>query len=202
MRKQKKSATRYSIYADGEFVFSADEQDIVRYSLKEGISLSEDDINNMKEKCEYTKCYNYALFLLTYRDYTLADLKDKLIKKEYSEKTIDITIEKLNQYKMIDDDRYIKKFVKDATQFKKQGILKIKQGLMSKGIPKSELDKIEIDNDQQIETCTNLAEKKYRQLEGSQNIKQKLYRYLANKGYTFDVINTVVNRIIKGDNFD
>lgn len=196
---QKRNKERWNIYIDGSFSFSASAEDIVKYGLKEGRKIDEDELPRLTEACEYTKAYNYALSILNIRDYTCSGLKKKLMDKGYSEETSNSVMEKLGLYGIIDDERYVTKFVNDCISLKKYGRNKIMYELQAKGIPDELKESINIDEELQYNNCLELGEKKLRQLQGKDKIKEKLYRYLVTKGYPYEMVVKVIDKLIKDE---
>jgi regulatory protein len=199
---QKRNKERWNIYIDSSFSFSASAEDIVRYGLKEGKKIDEDELQRLTEACEYTKAYNYALSILNIRDYTCSALKKKLMDKGYSEGTSNIVMEKLGLYGIIDDERYVTKYVNDCVRLKKYGRNKIMYDLQSKGISDELKKSIIIDEELQYNNCLELGEKKLRQLQGKDKIKEKLYRHLVTKGYPYEIIVKVINQLVKDERRD
>ena len=199
---QKRNKERWNIFIDGSFSFSASAEDIVRYGLKEGKKIDEDELQRLAEACEYTKAYNYALSILNIKDYTCSALKKKLIDKGYSQGTSNSVVERLNEFGIIDDKRYVVKYVNDCVRLKKYGRNKIMYELQAKGIDEELKGSVVIDEELQYENCRELAEKKLKQLQGKDKIKEKLYRYLVTKGYPYEIVLRVINLLVKNEGRD
>lgn len=195
--KQKRSTERYNIYVDDSFSFSALAEDIIKYNIKISNEYSKDELNDLIKKCEYDKAYEYALKILSIRDFSVNDLKNKLRTKNYSEYTIKGVTQKLESYDLLNDEKYANKLVNDSLEFKKNGINKIKYSLKSHGIGNNIIDNIKIDNKKEYKNAYDIALKKYKLIKGKGNEKGKLYRYLSSKGYEYDTIKKVINEIIK-----
>jgi regulatory protein len=195
LTKQKKNENRYNVYIDNEFAFSASLENIVKYSIKQGMELTEDELQNLSELCEGAKAYEYALFILSRRDYTTLEVERKLMHKEYSEATISRVLEKLKLYGIISDDRFIEKYVNDGQKIKKHGIRKIKHDLGSKGIGKESIQAIQKDENLEFNNAYSLAKKKLELIKDKDKQKEKIYRNLVSKGYEYDIIKRVLNTI-------
>lgn len=96
-------------------------------------------------------------------------------------------------------------YVKDKS--KNQGKKKIKYTLIQKGINESiieeELEKL--DTDEVKSDLHEIALKKYKILSKRENdnykLSQKLFRFLAGKGYDYDLIKDVIKSIVKSEDF-
>jgi regulatory protein len=197
IKKQKTSQEGYNIFIEGEFCFSASSEDILKFSLKEGVELSKAELEHIINLCESNKAYNYALNLLSIKDYTISEIERKLLQKSFSESTIKHVINKLKEYGFVNDERYAIKYINNSLNIKKYGEKKILYNLKSKGIDDSIIRKSSIDNDVQFNNAYNLSLKKIKSLKGKTNIKEKLFRYLLSKGYTYDLTISVIEKVLK-----
>ncbi len=89
-----------------------------------------------KKKARSSKpvsCFNYALRLLSRRDYSVKELEQKL-RKKYSEEEVKNTINKLTERELLNEKLYAERLIRKYAFEKKYGYLKIRYLLMSKGI--------------------------------------------------------------------
>ena len=63
-----------------------------------------------------------------------ADIRKKIMAYEIVDEIVDEIIDKLIEEKFIDDERYVKAYVKDKFKFNKWGKIKMRHYLMSKGL--------------------------------------------------------------------
>lgn len=200
--KQKYNEDRYNISIDGVFAFSASLEDILKYSIEENLELDRERIDYLIRQCEATKAFKYSLYLIERKDYTTKEIENKLLLKEYSELTVKEVIDKLSKLGFIDDNRYTERFVRDRLHLKKYGKRKILHELTMKGLSRETMDEIEIEEDVEYNNARSLAEKKYNQIKEKNNVKDKLFRFLAGRGYEFNLIKRVVNEIVKNQEED
>jgi regulatory protein len=202
LTKQKKNKDRYNIYVDDEFLFSANFEDLIKLSLKEDKELNEVELQNIIDACEGSKAYDYALFILSIRDYTSSEMERKLRNMGFSNYTINKVLDKLKAYGIIDDSKYIKKYVSDGQKIKKYGIKKIMYNLANKGIEKSSLESIEMDNEFEFNNAFSLAQKKLKIIGNSDKQREKIYRYLISKGYEYEIAKKVIDKIFRDNGSD
>jgi regulatory protein len=134
---------------------------------------------------------------------TEKEVREKLLTKEFSEKSIQKAIEFLKEYNFINDEKYAQMYIKD--KIKLSGKNKIKYSLIRKGVDeefiKSNLDMV--DKDSELEVAEKLAYKKYAVISKGESDKyklsNKLIRFLMTKGYDYDTCKKVTKKIVELD---
>lgn len=193
--KQNNSNERYNIYVDDEYAFSATLEDILKYSIKIDIEITKEQLDTLIEYCEENKCYNYALFLLSKKDYTQYEITKKLTSKGYSKDVINKIIDKLKRYDIINDEKYAKKYINECLNIKKYGIKKIEYNLLAKGIELDSIENVSCDYDIQLKTAIELIQKKIKYYKNNKDIKNKLIRYLIYRGFEYDIVKEALKSI-------
>lgn len=141
-----------------------------------------------------SKLLNYGIWLLSRKEYSEKEIRDKCIKKEYDVKDIQEVIDYLKERKYISDERFTESYIRYGLN-NKWGLGKIKQKIMyEKGISKELLNTILENFDiDETENIKNIINSKYRKLDLSDpKNKQKVFRGLASKGFK---INDVIKAI-------
>lgn len=128
---------------------------------------------------------NYLLYLLSKRDYSEQELRQKLKFKEYAAEEIENAIEKAQLNNWQSDERFCTVFIRSRSS---QGIgpRRLKQELKLKGIKdwliNQELENAEVD---WFELASQIFEKK-RPLEWDLKAKQKMWRFMVSRGFYND----------------
>lgn len=203
---QKKNENRVNIYINNVYAFSCSKELIYTYSLSANKNVEMETLNNIIAEDNYIKCKNSALKIIERAYKSEKELFNKLLEKGYDENTIISVIEFLKKYNFIDDIAYTKMYIKD--KIKAEGKNKIKFALIKKGIAeeiiKNELENI--DEDIQSDTAMAIAEKKLKTLQKNENDNRKLYKklgdYLLRKGFQWEEIRSILNKLLKEDNFE
>ena len=158
-----------------------------------------------KEEWLLANCKERSLYILSKYSKTEKELRDKLKSgKKYDDETIDKTIEFLKKHKYIDDEAFVKRYFeihKNNNSYRQ-----MKNKLFIKGIKKDLIDKILLDefNDEKIDesnTIKKLLLKKYPNYykeKDNMDIKEKnkVFSYLARKGFSYEDISMVLREII------
>ena len=112
-------------------------------------------------------------------------------KKEYHKHTVDAVIEKLKEYKIIDDKNYAETYARSNPNFIKN---KLKQKLFASGVKSQIVEDslIEVDD---FSSCKKNAEKYLRNKMIDKQTIDKMIRRLQSMGYTWDTIKSTLNAI-------
>lgn len=144
--------------------------------------------------------FEYAIGLLSSRPYHCNELEKKLKAKKYGQKEIKETINKLKKYNYINDRQYIKLFIESQVKRKPQGLRLIRQKLLQRGIPADAIDNeicgIRIDEKLLAEKAVLKKIKTLKATTPSQQ-KEKLFRFLASRGFSTPVTIQTLNRYLK-----
>ncbi len=136
-------------------------------------------------------------YLLAKRQYTVYEIRTKLTRGHYNTSDIETILKYFIDLGYLDDYKFASNYI-DYYKDKKS-ILQIKQKLSSKGISREIISELLEDTDElntlQYNLAYDLAIKKYNRLKGD-NKRQKLYNYLASKGYGYNIISGIVSEVI------
>lgn len=133
----------------------------------------------------------YALRLLSYRDRSEKELRERFQKKGFSENDIESVISCLREKGFINDRSLALSLKKSAEDIKLLGALGTRWFLQRRGIAENVIDEVVEENEsEESERAYKLVEKKMRsiQLSSADEVKKKLWRFLMSKGYSFDTI--------------
>lgn len=201
IRENKKNENRVSIFSDDVFIMACDKELIYKHHIKKGDPLDEERLKEIIADDDFIKAREIGLRQLERSFKTEKQIKDKLLEKEFSEETIEQVMEKLREYNLVDDYKYAELFLKE--KLRTRGLRKASFELSRKGVPKEIIDEVSRDMDTEpIEenSCLVHGKKKYNLLIKRETdvykIKNKLFTYLASKGYDFDLIKASLDEIM------
>jgi len=182
-KRQEKNKKRFSVFTNGEYLFSMSEYTFSSEGLYDGIEI--EDIEEFKGKCMKKEYFNYCLNILSKNSYTKKALCDKLILKGCDKDVCEEIIKRLSDIGLISDESYKESFIFSAQNYKKQGHKKIKQELYLKGIHADDED---FDMELERENLKALVKK---MIELKTDTKKIISR-LLNKGYNFSDIKEAI----------
>ena len=115
-------------------------------------------------------------------------------------------IDKLIDYKYIDDERFTRSFVRDKIVFNKWGRRKIEQTLWQKHIPQSISQPIldEIEPQEYLNVLRPLLKSKYLTIKAETDYERsmKLIKYAMGRGFTLDIIRLCIDDVTIVDDID
>lgn len=193
---QKNNEERANLYLDDKFYTGISVELCIKEHLKSGVEIDLDKLNELILEDEKGVAFTKAINYVSNNYKTTKQVKDYLCKRGYAKNTIEHVINKMNEYKYLDDEGYAKQFV--LTYSKKYGKLKLISGLRSKGISDKIIDELfseENDIEYKLEEVANKYLKN-KILDDKTYIK--LSRFLYSRGFEFDDINRYVNNLKKG----
>lgn len=198
---QKKRKDRFSLFENDTFLIGISGNALLSHNIRKGTLLTNELLDQILAVEEYQTardaCYRY----LSGRDHASRELRQKITRKGISPAVAERVIAEFEQKGLIDDQRFAEKFAADKLELKKWGPLKIKNALLRKGVNKSVTEKVTqnlTENLEQDGICVDLLRKrKAHFLRETDPIKrmQKMYRYLAGKGFYSREISGAIERV-------
>ena len=134
------------------------------------------------------------------------EMVEKLRKWDIAADAQERIIDKLIDYKYIDDERFTRSFVRDKIVFNKWGRRKIEQALWQKHIPKSISQPIldEIEPQEYLNVLRPLLKSKYLTIKAETDYERsmKLIKYAMGRGFTLDIIRLCIDDVTIVDDID
>ncbi len=128
-----------------------------------------------------------------YRERSVSEVRSKLKALGASEPDAETLIKELIQENFIDESRYARAFASDKFRFNKWGKVKIRQLLRQKQVDEDEIERAleNLPRQEYHEMIKSLVAQKLKglptELDSSQK-KQKVIRFLLQKGFEYDLI--------------
>jgi regulatory protein len=191
------SKCRYRIFIDEEFAFVLYKGELRSYGISIGNELSAEAYHEIIEKTLPKRAKKRALHLLKSRRYTEKQMRDKLAGGDYSIPVINQTIAYLQQYGYIDDSQYARDYI--DYHINRKSCRRIGFDLLNKGIPNEITSVIYseaagADSEELENTLIRkwLEKKKYAKDSADLKEKQRVFAFLARKGFPADSIRRFI----------
>lgn len=180
---------------------------VAKYKLSKGKKLDTNLLTDILKEQRIIEAKTIALNFVSYKQRTKFEVEQKLKQKHYTESEIQKAIEFLEDFGYLDDKKFAKEYLQFALKQKKYSLLRIKNNLFQKGLSKDLIDEVLRDlqvDSQEFENAMNLALKKFQQLVrmNKDNPVQKVAQYLYSKGFSWEMINKVVEELPGNEEYD
>jgi len=199
INSQRRNPNRYSIFIEGKFVLGIDKKTVEDMGLKVGKLIDEKDLKKITSQEELNKGQAYALMLLGYRERSLREIRMRMRQKGYEEKLIEKVMKYLKDRNLINDKRFTRLWAESRIK-KGYGSWRIQSELEQKGVNREMADEIlknlysGID---EVQVALDLVKKKKWLLKEPQRLTEHVSNLLRRRGFSFEVISNVVEKIHK-----
>ncbi len=164
------------------------------------------------------RAWNYLLFLLSRRSYTVAELRERLQRRGLPEEEAEPLLERLAELRLVDDALYAEQYV--SSRKEARGRILIRQELRRKGVEPELVDSEveELTPQQQADAATALLEKnawRYRPPDATEDdaarseddaarfarrelvykARAKAFGFLARRGFAADAASAALERV-------
>ncbi len=186
---------RYALFCGGEFLFSIDEETLLKHHIKEGTELKREELERLRAASDYFSAKNKALELLGYRDHSKKELTDKL-KRRFDEQTARLAVEKMCELKLLDDREFARKLCAELIELRGKSKRAAAQKLYEKGVSReiSEQTLAEYEDDE-TEAIRELVKKKYLDKLADRDKRAGVYAALMRRGFRSENIREVLNEL-------
>lgn len=198
VERQKRSRVRYNIFLDGEFAFSIHEDLLVKHKLLKGESVDAERLGELLLEDEKHRAYVDAIRYISVRARAVREVRQKLTTRGYEPPLIDQIIADLERQGYLDDRSFAELWAGERMRLQKKGRKWVELELKQKGIAPQWIEAAmgKVAEDEERNYAFELAEKRWRQLNGDVNIrKRKLYDFLLRRGFSSTVTAAAVQRV-------
>lgn len=173
---------------------------VLKYKIKKGRKITKQLLQEILANQRIITAKQTALNFVSYKPRTEYQVVVKLHKEKFTNEEINTAVEFLKEFGYLDDSLYAQRYVLYAKTQKKSSKRKIEMGLTKRGISKdiiSNVLKEAFSEDEELDNAMKIARKKYDALlaRNVQKPEQKLINYLLGKGFSFEIIKKVIEKL-------
>lgn len=169
---------------------------VTDFGLVQGMEIERAELKKIVYASNFRRAYEYALYRLDYRDYSAADMFEKLLETYKSEALCLEVVKKLARVGIINDERYAEKLARKLVEAQKYGFRRAKREMALKGLTEETVENaLALYADYFEENLAALLRGKYsRYLTDRTDRKavEKAKNALVRRGYGYDEINRAV----------
>ena len=195
--KYKKCKNKYKVYFDDNSTLDLYENVILKHDLLLKKDIDNNKLELIKRDNEKEEIYDVALKYYSIKMRTRNELRNYLVKKNYSNEDIDNTIDRLEKESIINDDRYAKAYINDKFNLSSSGPNKIKNELLKNGIDEIIINNYldEIDREDIELKLDKLIDKKIKTTKNCSGnvLRFKVLNYFINEGYNKSDIERILD---------
>jgi len=147
---------------------------------------------------------NRAVKLLAAKPRSIGELRQRLLEKLWTnDEIVDAVIEKLKEYKYLDDEQFARDLAVSKLRQKPQGKRRLQQSMSQKKIDKELVDTAITEAFDKLPEADliDLAIEKRLRIKGKPETREdtkKFYDHLLRQGFSFDLIREKLSSVIKG----
>lgn len=175
-------------------------QTYMKKNLTRGMILSEDLVLALKKEDEMKQALFQAQHFLSYRPRTRFELEANLRKKKFQDPAIQSALEILESQGLIDEAAFAQAYAQEKSKLQKFSKKRILFDLQAKRLDPDVIDQAldAISEEDEYDKALALAKKhtRSRDLAAYKN-RQRTYRYLMGKGFTYDLVKRVMDDLEK-----
>ncbi len=200
LKAQLRNPNRVNVYLDGRFAFGLAKIEVLRLSLKVGQELDEAAIARLQQADDEEQAYERMLKLLSSRPRSEAEVRRRLREHKVAEPTAEAVLVRLRRAGLVDDAAFAGYWVENRAAFRPRSQRQLKAELRQKGISGEALDSAVAGADD-AQAAYQLAVKRARIARLAAlpyvEFRRKLGDYLARRGFDFETIEPIVERLWK-----
>lgn len=186
--------TKFKVYVDDQFAFVLYKGELSRYRIVAEQEITREIFQKIKEEVILKRAKLRALHLLNDMDRTESQLRTKLKQGLYPEDIVEQAIAYVKSFGYIGDASYARRYI--TSRQKSRSKKEIYAELCRKGVARDEIDAAMEECYEDIDETAAIKEilrKKRFDIQKATDLeKQKLYGYLARKGFSYDGIRQVI----------
>lgn len=179
-----------ALFIDGEFAMNLDAQTLIENRFIAGREIDDEELREIIRLSNERRAKEKALWLISYRDHSKKELKDK-ISRTCDDEAAEKAVERMEELGLVNDESYANRFARSLLLQKKLTKRAAMYELTRKGIDRetaeAALDGIEVDYRENIR---EIIAKKYPRIE-DEKIRRRAAAALQRMGYGWEDIRAV-----------
>ncbi len=194
LRLQGRNKSRVNVYLDGKFAFGVAKMVAARLAL--GQELDEAAIARLRGLDDVEQAYERALKFLAPRPRSEAEVRRRLRQRQIPDAIVDQVVDRLRQASLLNDEEFANFWVENRVTFRPRSKRVLRAELKQKGVGDDQVRQALAASDDSAAAYA-LAAPRARRLAGLeyQEFRRKLGDYLARRGFDYDTIGPVVERV-------
>ncbi len=193
---QKRKKQRVNVFLDGEFAFSLPDVDAA--ALQVGQELDDEAVQRLRWQSAFSLAMQRAMRFLAYRPRSCYEVAHSLHLHNVDEALIKAVLARLEELHYLDDQEFARFWVENRQRFRPKGIIALRYELRQKGIAEEIIATVlaQISPEEEAYRAAAKMVSRWRML-SQREFKRKLYAFLNQRGFRYDEIKSVTNRLLE-----
>jgi regulatory protein len=197
LKVQKRNPNRVNVYLDGEFAFGLSRATAAWLRVNQ--PLSPEKIAALRAQDAQEDAFQQALRFLSFRPRSVAEVRKKLVDKNFDSAVIETVIQRLIESDYLGDQSFAEEWVENRTTFRPRSRRMLQYELRKKGVAEEHIqsalaritDEPELAYQAGIRYAARLADL------DRETFRRRLGAFLSRRGFSYGTIAPVVERIWK-----
>jgi regulatory protein len=199
LRAQENDSQRVNMFLDGAFALGISLDTLAREGLYVGQHIDAACWQRLESAEQASKALNAALRFLQTRPRSVAEVRERLQRKQFAAPLIEQTIARLSDMGMLDDNAFARFWVENRNTCRPRGPQALRSELYRKGIDRTVIDATLQDDalmGDEHERALLLARgvfAKYASAPDRSTFQRRLGGYLQRRGFGYDTIRPILD---------
>ncbi len=184
---------RYALFCADGFLFSVDDETLLRHHIAVGKILSDEEIQLVRASSDYQRAKNKALDLLGIRDHAENELYRKLC-RTFDEHTSALAVSRVKELGLLNDEQFAKKYSQELIERKGMSRASVKAKLYEKGVGREYISELFSEApDDETDSIRAVVQKKYINKLRNPKGRELVFAALMRRGFSSRDIKAVLS---------
>ena len=195
IKAQRGRGNKIHLLLDDEYKITTDVEFWALNYIKDDTEITEEEWDELVDKIGYRKAFNKCADLLSRRDHSVKELRDKLL-RTVDEACADKAIDKYIEMGYLDDEKFAKALAEHLYTVKNYSDSHVKQELFKRGISRDIVNEI-VDSSENdpVQSVTTIINKKYLNKLNIEGGREKVIAAMMRKGFSYSDIKSALDEI-------
>ena len=187
---------RVAVSLNGKFAFSLEAEVAIKEELKVGQELAEGGIETLIKSDQLQRCHNAAAHYLGYRPRSEQEMRQRLLKRGFSDEFVEAVLKRLKEQGLVDDMAFAQFWRDNRQSFSPRSQRLVRLELRQKEVSSVIIEQVVStinDGDNAYRVATNWAHRL--PLSDYESFRRRLGEYLKRRGFSYGVIKETIERL-------
>jgi len=201
LRAQANDSQRVNVFVDGAFAIGVSLATLAKAGLYVGMPISAEEFARLEQVESGDKAFQAALRFLEARPRSIAEVRERLGRKEFAPEAIEAALARLAELGLVDDAAFARFWVENRQACRPRGAGALRDELRRKGIAPDVVaavlsdDALTGDAAEQAQTLARAALRKYAGSADRGAFTRRMGGYLQRRGFSFEIIRPIIDQL-------